>query len=310
MRNNTLTIINLILVFTGILLLTTCSKQNDLVIEKQTPTSCDFLNQRYNITLREPIEQVSARKGIGGDNDRDGVKDNKDNCPLTFNPGQEDVDGDDVGDACDGSKPISLPQEPNVWVLYLDFDGQFITDRYWTNRTGLFYATPSGLGQTEINNIVNEVSIDFSQFPITVTTDSSVYASANILKRHRVIITENYQWYCQSTTPCTGGVAFIGSYTWVEDVPSFVFSGALGYRQKFIWEACSHETGHAFGLYHQSQYNANCDYVSEYFDGGISLNAPIMGVSYYKPGVWWIGTTYPCTTMQNDSLIIRQKVRQ
>ena len=35
------------------------------------------------------------------DADNDGVYNGNDNCPDTYNPDQEDVDGDDIGDACD-----------------------------------------------------------------------------------------------------------------------------------------------------------------------------------------------------------------
>ncbi len=37
----------------------------------------------------------------GIDSDGDGVSDTLDNCPLGFNPGQENLDGDALGDACD-----------------------------------------------------------------------------------------------------------------------------------------------------------------------------------------------------------------
>jgi hypothetical protein len=54
---------------------------------------------------------------IRGDTDSDGWFDDMDNCPVTYNPGQEeDWDEDYIGDACDA---------PNYDY---DFDGDGIND--------------------------------------------------------------------------------------------------------------------------------------------------------------------------------------
>jgi hypothetical protein len=305
----------LLLLITSIIIVS-CNKQNDIVsLKEDQKITCDFLQGKYNVVARMSQKEqiIATRRGKTRDTDKDGFLDSQDNCSVTFNPDQLDSDKDGTGDACDAT-PFPPIVGTGSWVVFLNFDGEYVNSRYWIpQNAGLpFYATPSGLSPTEIKNIVDSVTADFVQFKnINVTTDSNVYKNASVVRRQKVIITENYEWYC-GPTACAGGVAFIESITWGLDVPAFVFSKALGYRQKSIWEATSHEAGHTFGLYHQSHFDTNCNFLAEYFAGfGTSTTgrAPIMGNSYSRPGYWWIGpTSGGCNYIQNDSLFIRNIV--
>lgn len=64
---------------------------------------------------------VSDTVAVGNDSDGDGLVDFQDNCPNTFNPLQQDMDADGIGDACD----------PDI-----DADG-------WTNAAEQFMGTSS-----------------------------------------------------------------------------------------------------------------------------------------------------------------------
>lgn len=55
------------------------------------------------------------------DADGDGVHDNDDNCPLAYNPDQENNDGDDLGDSCDNCILVTNPNQD-------DFDSDEVGD--------------------------------------------------------------------------------------------------------------------------------------------------------------------------------------
>lgn len=184
-------------------------------------------------------------------------------------------------------------------VIFLDFDGQTVQGTGW-NWSGPILAQPAGLSSAAVTEIFNRVAEDYRIFNINVTTDSTLYASAPANRRTRVILTPTSQWY-----GAAGGVSYMGSFTWGDDTPCWVFSALLNNNIKYIAEAASHEAGHTLGLQHQSSYDANCMKTAEYAGGqgsGEISWAPIMGVGYYKNlTTWHIGpNTIGCSSIQND----------
>jgi hypothetical protein len=191
-------------------------------------------------------------------------------------------------------------------TVYLDFDGHLVQGTSW-NMTGPISCGPSNLTNDQITEIFNRISEDYRPFNINITTDSTRYWSAPARKRMRVVFTITSAWY-----GAAGGVSYVGSFTWGDNTPDFVFTALLNYRTKYISEAASHEIGHTLGLRHQSTYDVNCMKTAEYNPGTGSGEigwAPIMGVGYYRNFTLWNNGTnqYSCMNYQDDlGLIVSQ----
>lgn len=188
-------------------------------------------------------------------------------------------------------------------TIYLDFDGHLVENTAW-NWNGPINCAPANVTNEQIKEIFNRVAEDYRPFNVNITTDSTVYWSAPILKRMRVILTTSSSWYGSA-----GGVSYIGSFTWGDNTPCFVFTALLGYNTKNLAEAASHEVGHTLGLRHQSAYDDNCVKTSEYNPGigsGEIAWAPIMGVGYYRNLTLWNYGANPfgCSVYQDDLSII------
>lgn len=186
-------------------------------------------------------------------------------------------------------------------VIYLDFDGHYVHTSFWNNGQPITCA-PAAVTDPQINEIFYRVSEDYRPFMINITTDSTVFLAAPLTKRIRIIVTPTSQW-----CPGVGGVAYVGSFTWGDDTPAFVFPDQLGpYNIKMIAEACSHESGHTVGLNHQSRYGTDCSSPTEYYHSGGGSGqvgwAPIMGNSYYRNMSNWNNGPTPdmCTATQDN----------
>ena len=188
-------------------------------------------------------------------------------------------------------------------TILLDFDGQDINNSMWNFGTP-FNCLPAGLNDDQITEIFNRVSEDFRPFEVNVTTDFSKFLAAPLTNRIRVIITPTSDWY-----PYVSGIAYVGSFTWGDDTPCFVFSDRLANNSKRIAEAISHESGHSVGLAHQSQYSDVCKLKNSYNTGmgvGEISWAPIMGNAATKNLTQWNYGPTPtaCRSLQDNLSII------
>lgn len=206
------------------------------------------------------------------------------------------------------SMPLLNSNPGALFTIFLDFDGYQVNTSSWNGGTP-FYATPAGLSDAQITEAFLRCSEDYRPFTVNVTTDSTVFLATALTRRQRIVVTNNSAWY-----PNAGGVAYVGSFTWGDDTPGFVFSDKLGpYNPKMVGEASSHESGHTVGLSHQASYDANCALISQYRSGvgtGETGWAPIMGNSYYNNASRWSNGPTPyttCTGSQDELNIIATK---
>lgn len=148
-------------------------------------------------------------------------------------------------------------------VIYLDFDGSVTSGTSWNSAFtgGADIVTPAydfdgnvavfGTAELErIQYIWQRVSEDFAPFHVDVTTQEPglealrKFGTGDTQWGVRVAIGGNGSWYGSA-----GGVAYVGSFNWNSDTPTFVFEDNLGNgNEKYTTEAISHEAGHTLGL--------------------------------------------------------------
>ncbi len=196
------------------------------------------------------------------------------------------------------AEAIALDSLPGAeFVIYCDFDGEEVTHPRW-NGGDLIDALPHPRANDDsfVTSVWRRVAEDFAPFDITVTTDVSVYNSADVDKRLHVVITPT-----DDAAPGSGGVAYSFSFrdnspvVWVFNLSEYTCATTI-----------SHEAGHAFGLFHDGQ--PTVEYYPGHDAGYAPGWAPIMGAAFsgglYDEVDQWSKGEYDLANNQEDDVLI------
>jgi hypothetical protein len=175
-------------------------------------------------------------------------------------------------------------------VIYLDFDGEEGPFPSW----GEFDAAAPSVTNEQVHAVWKMVCEDFQGFTLNITTDRKVFDEAAPGSRQHVIVTPT-----TTASPGAGGVAYIGSYNWVANVPCWAFYSTWKYSAEVI----SHEVGHALGLSHDGRTNPVEDYYLGHGSGETGW-APIMGAGYYENVTQWSKGEYADANRTQDDVAI------
>jgi Fibronectin type III domain len=199
----------------------------------------------------------------------------------------------------------SLPGAPAS--LYLNFVGDS-TPSYGTYSNIITPAfdqdgDPTTFSDSELAAIQKAwscVAEDYAPFNINVTTVPPANMAHGATEK--VDIGGDGAW----TGGRSGGLCYVNDFT-MASVPNiaFVFSQNLaGGNARDTGDAASHESGHGFGLNHQSTYSGT-NLVQEYSTGPGDGTAPLMGSSYgARRSLWWYGPSDAGSTAYQDDMAI------
>lgn len=205
-------------------------------------------------------------------------------------------------------------------TIYLDFNGHTTSGTLWNSNFngGAAFTTPaydfdgnsaafSNAELERIQYVWQRVVEDFSPFNVNVTTQAP--AVSDLIKSGagdtrwgvRVVIGgSSYDWFRQGA----GGVAYLNSFNWDTDTPTYVFDEELANgEEKFTADAIVHEVGHTFGLDHDGRTTPPEEYYIGHGSGETGW-APAMGAGFYQNLVQWSKGEYTAANNAEDDLQI------
>src|SRR5438034_6950235 len=224
---------------------------------------------------------------------------------LRYRPSLESLEGRLLMAGLDVPQLSSRPEA--VATIYLDFDGHFESSwKTFSNVTSPAYdrdGDPTSFSASElssINEVWTRVAEDFAPFNINVTTVAP--ASFDHGKTLTVVIGGSWSdWYGTQVK----GASFVGGFTSSDPNVAYVFAKDIGGGlPRWVADQVSHESGHCFGLIHQSTWSGNT--LQAELNSGSGGWAPIMGSSLFASRTtWYNGTTHDSpTSFQDDMAII------